>query len=138
MHNFIFHFLNGVDTFASKPNLPTEGKHINAYAYQCMAIYFMSDNSFHNILNFSNHGLETKQVACGASSASPPSLSHVKIVNGTKSKINDWPWAAALLESQKNYDISLNRNGKDVLVYFCSGAIVSKRYIITAGHCVVG
>ena len=74
--------------------------------------------AFKIILQYLNHWLETKQVACGVSSASPPSLSHVRIVNGTISKINDWPWAAALLESQKNYDLKPNLNGKMSLCIF--------------------
>ncbi|XP_065683761.1 plasma kallikrein isoform X1 [Hydra vulgaris] len=43
-----------------------------------------------------------------------------RIVGGTASKRGEWPW-----------HVSLNFNGKQ----WCSGAILSKSYILTAAHC---
>lgn len=46
-----------------------------------------------------------------------------KIVGGTKAQIINFP-----------YQVSLRING----VHACGGAIVSIKYVVTAGHCVYG
>ena len=43
-----------------------------------------------------------------------------RIVGGTNSKEGEWPW-----------HVSLKFNGKQ----WCSGAILSESYILTAAHC---
>ncbi len=61
-------------------------------------------------------------------SSDPVDIS-TKILGGTQSKSGDWPWMAALLRS----------NVSDMyLAQYCSGVLIDKTWILTAGHCVNG
>lgn len=46
-----------------------------------------------------------------------------RIVGGNETKINQYPWIAAMY-----------RKGK----FYCSGALISRRHMLTAAHCVYG
>ena len=72
-------------------------------------------------------------ISCGLSPAPPPSLTHVRITNGSIAQINYWPWVAALTKTS-NAIIAK----PEFKVPYCGGAVISSRYIITAGHCGVG
>jgi len=61
-------------------------------------------------------------------SSDPVDIS-TKILGGTESEPGDWPWMAALLRSSVA-DI--------FLAQYCSGALIDKNWILTAGHCVKG
>lgn len=50
-----------------------------------------------------------------------------RVVGGTEATPGDWPWMAALVDSQAND----NYNGQ-----FCAGMLIHPRYILTAAHCV--
>lgn len=50
-----------------------------------------------------------------------------RIVGGTESTPGDWPWMAALIDSQAND----NYDGQ-----FCAGMLIHPHYILTAAHCV--
>lgn len=75
---------------------------------------------------------------CGISSAPPPTLTHVRITNGSKSEKHDWPWAVALVKTKKDNSAVRFQRETNLNAPYCSGAVISKRYILTAGHCVSG
>ena len=52
-----------------------------------------------------------------------------RIVNGTIADPGEWPWQALL--QWENGSANLNET-------FCGGAILSKHFILTAGHCKLG
>ncbi|XP_071451047.1 venom protease-like [Hetaerina americana] len=73
-----------------------------------------------------NQGFEEEDdaVKCGFSN-----VTHFRVVGGTEAKLGAWPWLAAL-----GY-----RNVKDPNAgprFLCGGALISRRHILTAGHCV--
>lgn len=49
----------------------------------------------------------------------------LRIVGGTLSKGNAWPWAVALVEEKGRSSIQ-----------YCGGSILNNAYILTAAHCV--
>lgn len=51
-----------------------------------------------------------------------------RIVGGSQTKIDEFPWMALLYYSKPN-----NKKG-----FNCGGALISSRYVITAAHCVTG
>ncbi|XP_069687959.1 venom protease-like [Periplaneta americana] len=57
----------------------------------------------------------------------PPFVDERRIVGGYPAKLGAWPWLAALgYRSSPSSDLK----------YLCGGALITKRHIITAGHCV--
>ncbi|XP_026316064.1 phenoloxidase-activating enzyme-like [Hyposmocoma kahamanoa] len=50
-----------------------------------------------------------------------------RIIGGTETGVDEYPWLV-LIEYSKNNKIKL----------LCGGALISDRYVLTAGHCVVG
>ena len=72
-------------------------------------------------------------LTCGASPAPQPALTQVRITNGTLSHIKNWPWVAALFKST-----NINPKGTRLKEPYCGGTLISKRYILTAGHCAIG
>ncbi|MCF6187989.1 MAG: serine protease [Desulfobulbaceae bacterium] len=61
-------------------------------------------------------------------SSNPVDIS-TKILGGIQSKSGDWPWMAALLRAGE----------PDMfLAQYCSGVLIDKSWILTAGHCVQG
>ncbi|XP_050356539.1 chymotrypsin-like elastase family member 2A [Nymphalis io] len=47
------------------------------------------------------------------------------IVKGVRTKPGDWPWHAAIFKLKN-----------EVLQYMCGGTLISKNYLLSAGHCV--
>ena len=72
-------------------------------------------------------------LTCGASPAPQPALTQVRITNGTLTHIKNWPWVAALFKST-----NMNPKGTRLKEPYCGGTLISKRYILTAGHCAIG
>ncbi|KAA0197334.1 hypothetical protein HAZT_HAZT001613 [Hyalella azteca] len=60
---------------------------------------------------------------CGNSNVTLP-----RIVGGRNVNQGDWPWVAAL-----GYD-----NGRGNVSFSCGAALISRRYVLTAAHCVDG
>lgn len=52
-----------------------------------------------------------------------------RILGGQKTGLSEFPWMA-LLQYRKN-------NGRG-FTFACGGALISKRYVLTAAHCVTG
>lgn len=65
-------------------------------------------------------GLDT----CGESSVSTS-----RIVNGQKSKLNGWPWIAAVGYSNPDIPGSVD--------YLCGGTLITSRHVVTAMHCLI-
>ena len=72
-------------------------------------------------------------MTCGISAAPPPTLTHVRITNGSISRIRNWPWVAALVEAT-----TTEIQEPVVRKPYCGGAVISNKYILTAGHCAIG
>lgn len=51
-----------------------------------------------------------------------------RIVGGNETAIDQYPWMALIEYRKRNNAISLS----------CAASVISKRYLLTAGHCVVG
>lgn len=47
------------------------------------------------------------------------------IVNGEDGNMHEYPW-----------QVSLQKRGKNNLKHFCGGSIISKRFVLTAAHCI--
>lgn len=56
-------------------------------------------------------------------------MSEVRVYGGEVAEIDEFPWMA-LLEYRQN---NISTAG-----FACSGALVSKRYVLTAAHCTTG
>lgn len=63
--------------------------------------------------------IEELRSTCGT-----PNL-HKRIVGGADANPTEWTWMAALLRTD---------NGE----YYCGGALISSRYVVTAAHCTIG
>lgn len=72
------------------------------------------------IRNFSNNGpFFTKSCRCGQK------LVLNRIVGGTETEVNEYPWQAGLAD-------------RDTDGLFCGGSLINNRYVVTAAHCVEG
>merc|ERR1719245_2612315 len=80
----------------------------------------------------------SKRLKCGFSSAPRPPLTHVRITNGSNSRQLDWPWAASLVKRRKDNSAVRFQRASSFMEPYCSGAVISKHFIMTAGHCVSG
>lgn len=66
---------------------------------------------------------------CGHQASPVVSTGNERIVGGVVAKTGEWPWQV-FLNKTITYD------GVEVINADCGGAIVSKNYVLTAGHCV--
>lgn len=57
----------------------------------------------------------------------------ISIVNGRSTSIREWPWQVALTTSRKASKFKFTSRR-----FFCGGAILAPRLVLTAGHCVAG
>merc|ERR1711962_1748849 len=53
-----------------------------------------------------------------------PTRGQTRISNGQEAKVNEWPWIVSLWKFW-------------TFEHFCGGAVIGKRWIITAAHCLV-
>jgi secreted trypsin-like serine protease len=51
-----------------------------------------------------------------------------RIINGSRSQSNDWPWMAAIISSDRS----------PITGQFCGGTLIHPSWLLTAGHCADG
>jgi secreted trypsin-like serine protease len=58
----------------------------------------------------------------GVAKACGRSFTGFRIVNGTQTEVNEYPWMASLMD-------------KRTMRHFCGGSLITNRYVLSAAHC---